>query len=118
VRRDREYEYTVLPTNNCGSPSGCTGNTVTFALAKCNVCTTSAASIIPTALAAVVPSVVLILSNIISVVVVFFLTRHCYKNTSKMSSPVKREDVYDQVQGGKTYEDIAMTDSPAYGPVK
>ena len=77
-----------------------------------NVC------IIPTAFAAVVPSVILILSNIISVVFVFFLTRHCYKNTSKTSSPVKREDVYEQVQGGKNYEGIAMTDSPAYGPVK
>ena len=86
--------------------------------AKCNVCTTpQSASITPTALAAVVPSVVLILTNIISVVVVFFLTRHCYQNTSKMSSPVKHEDVYDQVQGGKTYKDITMTDSPAYGPV-
>ena len=34
VRRDREYEYTVLPTNNCGSPSGCTGNAFTFALGE------------------------------------------------------------------------------------
>ena len=87
--------------------------------AKCNVCTTpQSASITPTVVAAVIPSLVLILFYIISVVVVFFLTRHCYKNTSKMSSPVKREDVYEQVQGGKTYEDITMTDSPAYGPVK
>ena len=32
--RDREYEYTVLPTNNCGRASGCAGNTSTFALGK------------------------------------------------------------------------------------
>ena len=75
---------------------------------------------VSSALAAVLPSVVLILFNIVRVVVVFFLTRHCYQNTSisKTSSPTKRKDIYDQVQGGKTYEDITKTDSPAYGPVK
>lgn len=83
-----------------------------YATPESNVC------IIPTALAAVVPSVILTLSNIVSVVVIFFLTRHCYKNTAKTTSPAKREDVLDQVQAGKTYEDIAMTDSPAYSQVK
>ena len=34
MRRDREYEYTVLPANDCGSPSGCTGSTVAFALGE------------------------------------------------------------------------------------
>ena len=24
-----EYQFTVIPNNNCGSPTGCTGNTVT-----------------------------------------------------------------------------------------
>ena len=66
----------------------------------------------------IVPTVVLLLVNIISVVVVFLITRHCYRKTSQKSSPSKGEDVYDQVEGPKTYEDIAMTDSPAYGPVK
>ena len=65
-----------------------------------------------------VPIAVLIVVNIISVVVVFLITRHCYKKTSQKSSPSKGEDVYDQVEGPKTYEDIVMTDSPAYGPVK
>ena len=84
------------------------------------MCTTpqSVASIIPTVVAAVVIFITMLLINVVSVVVVFFLTRHCYKNTSKTSSPTKREDVYDQVQGGKTYEHITMTESPAYGPVK
>ena len=63
-----------------------------------------------------VPIAVLIVVNIISVVVVFLITRHCYKKTSETNS--KFEDVYEQVEGPKTYEDIAMTDSPAYGPVK
>ena len=25
-----EYQFTVIPNNNCGSPTGCTGNTVTY----------------------------------------------------------------------------------------
>ena len=69
-------------------------------------------------LAGIIPTVVLLLVNIISVVVVFLVTRHCYKKTSQKSSPSKGEDVYEQVEGPKTYEDIVMTDSPAYGPVK
>ena len=24
-----EYQFTVIPNNNCGSPTGCTGNTAT-----------------------------------------------------------------------------------------
>ena len=65
-----------------------------------------------------VPTAVMIVVNIISVVVAVLVTRHCYKKTSQKSSPSKGEDVYDQVEGPKTYEDIVMTDSPAYGPVK
>ena len=34
VRREREYEYTVLPISNCGRASGCIGNTFTFALGE------------------------------------------------------------------------------------
>ena len=26
---DTEYQFTVTPNNNCGSPTGCTGNTMT-----------------------------------------------------------------------------------------
>ena len=68
-------------------------------------------------LAGIIPTliVLLLLANAISVVVVFLITRHCYKKTSQKSSPSKGEDVYDQVEGPKTYEDIVMTDSPAYG---
>ena len=69
-------------------------------------------------LAGIVPTVLLLLADIISVVVAVLITRHCYKKTSQKSSPSKGEDVYEQVEGPKTYEDIVMTDSPAYGPVK
>ena len=69
-------------------------------------------------LAGIIPTFVLLLVNIITVVVAVLITRHCYKKTSQKSSPSKGEDVYDQVEGPKTYEDIVMTDSPAYGPVK
>ena len=69
-------------------------------------------------LAGIIPTVVLLLANVVTGVVVFLITRHCYKKTSQKSSPSKGEDVYEQVEGPKTYEDIVMTDSPAYGPVK
>ena len=58
----------------------------------------------------------LILSNLFSVVLVFLITRHCYKNTSKSCShnPTAATcaplDMRMQV-------DVAMTDNPAYGPV-
>ena len=69
-------------------------------------------------LAGIIPTVVLLLANVVTALLVFLVTRHCYKKTSQKSSPSKGEDVYDQVEGPKTYEDIVMTDSPAYGPVK
>ena len=65
-----------------------------------------------------VPIAVLIVVNIISVVVAVLVTRHCYKKTSQKSSPSKGEDVYDQMERPKTYEDIVMTDSPVNGPAK
>ena len=65
-----------------------------------------------------VPIAVLIVVNIISVVVVFLITRHCYKKTSQKSSPSKVEYVYEQVEGQNPCENIVMTDSPAYGPVE
>ena len=71
-------------------------------------------------LAGIIPTVVLLLANVLTGVIVFLMTRHCYKKTSQRSSPSKGEDVYEQVsqERPKTYEDIVMTDSPAYGPVK
>ena len=69
-------------------------------------------------LAGIIPTVVLLLANVVTGVVAVLVTRHCYKKTSQKSSPSKGEDVYDQEEGPKTYEDIVMTDSPAYGPVK
>ena len=69
-------------------------------------------------MACIIPTVVLLLANVVTGVVVFLITRQCYKKTSQKSSPSKDEDVYEQVTGPMTYEDIAMTDSPAYGPVK
>ena len=74
----------------------------------------------PLLTAGFIPTVVLLLVYFITVVVVFLITRHCYKKTTQKSSPSKGEDVYEQMsqEGPKTYEDIAMTDGPAYGPVK
>ena len=81
---------------------------------SCPTCTSQPALL----LAGIIPTVVLLLADVISVVVAVLITRHCYKKTSQKNSPSKGEDVYEQVEGPKTYEDIAMTDSPAYGPVK
>ena len=85
----------------------------------CPICISQSCTCPPAPLlAGIIPTVVLLLANVITGVVAVLITRHCYKKTSQKSSPSKGEDVYEQVEGPKTYEDIVMTDSPAYGPVK
>ena len=91
---------------------------ITLCVGFCSVCTNEPTSLLLTILAGVIPSAVLIVVNIISVVVAILTTRHCCNGASQKSSPSKRGDVYDQVERPKTNEDIIMTDSPAYGPVK
>ena len=88
---------------------------------SCTACTCQSCTCPPAPLlAGIIPTVVLILASIISVVVAVLITRYYYMKTShdQKSCLPKGEDVYEQVEGPKTYEDIAMTDSPAYGPVK
>ena len=68
-------------------------------------------------LAGIIPSVVLLHSNIISVVVAVLVTRFCCTISSKKSSPSKGEEVYEQVEKPSTYEDIPMSTNPAYCPV-
>ena len=80
----------------------------------CQSCTCQPALL----LAGIIPTVVLLLANVVTGVVAVLITRHCYKKSSRKSSPSRGEDVDDQVEGPKTYEDIVMTDNPAYGPVK
>ena len=81
------------------------------------MCTSEPASILPTILAGVIPSAVLLLSNITSVVVAVFIARCCCNGTFQKCSPSKREDVRGHGEGPRTYEDITMTTSPAYDPV-
>ena len=33
-----EYQFTVIPNNNCGSPTGCTGNMATVETAAASEC--------------------------------------------------------------------------------
>ena len=68
-------------------------------------------------LAGIIPSVALLLSNIISVVVAVLVTRYCCNSSSQKSFPPKHNDVYEQVEGSDAHKDIPMTTSPAYGPV-
>ena len=68
-------------------------------------------------LSGIVPSLVLLLSNIISVVVAVLVTRCCCNSSSKKSSASKDEEVYEQVERPSAYEDIPMSTNPAYGPV-
>ena len=68
-------------------------------------------------LAGIIPSVVLLFSHIITVVVAVLVTRYCCNSSSQKSSPPKHGDVYEQVEGSDAYKDIPMTTSPAYGPV-
>ena len=74
---------------------------------SCPTCTCQPAPL----LAGIVPTVVLLLANVLTGVGVFLITRHCYKKTSQKSSSKGKTSEPD------TYEDIVMTDSPAYGPV-
>ena len=68
-------------------------------------------------LAGIIPSVVLLFSDIISVVVAVLVTRYCCNSSSQKSSPSKNNEVYEQVEGSDAHKDIPMTTSPAYGPV-
>ena len=57
----------------------------------------------------------LVLSNLFSVVVVFLITRHCYKNT-KNCSHTPAETMHAPLE--KIMQvNVAMIDNPAYGPV-
>ena len=61
-------------------------------------------------------SVVLLLTNLISVVVAVLVTRRCCRNTARSSSPSHMEDEYEQ-EGGTVAmppNDIVMNDNPAY----
>ena len=68
-------------------------------------------------LAGIIPSVVLLLSHIISVVVAVLVTRYFCNSSSQKSSPPKHDDVYEQVEGSNAYKDIPMSTNPAYGQV-
>ena len=63
-----------------------------------------------------IPTVGLLLTQVATGpgVVVFLITRHCYKKTSQKNSPSKGDNGHAQVEGPSTYEDIAMTESLAY----
>ena len=69
-------------------------------------------------LAGVIPSVVLMLTNIIGVVVAVLITRHCLRNTTQKNSTSNKESTYEQVEGTKPYSNIAMNENPAYGPLQ
>ena len=64
-------------------------------------------------LSGIIPTVALLLSNIISVVVAVLVTRYCCNSSSQKSSPSKHDDVYEQVEGSDAHKDIPMTTSPA-----
>ena len=62
-------------------------------------------------LVATIPTVVLLVANVLTGTVVFLITRHCLKNThQKTATSVQREDVYDQVVISKSSGTIQMTD--------
>ena len=64
--------------------------------------------------AGIIPTVGLVLTQVATGVVVFLITRRCYKKTSQKNSPSKGYNAHEQVEGPSTYEDIAMTESLAY----
>jgi hypothetical protein len=61
----------------------------------------------------------LIFISLFIVVIVLVIIRHCYKNASKRNSQSMAETMYcDPLERGKEFQDVAMTDNPAYGPVE
>jgi hypothetical protein len=122
-----EYNFTVIPTNNCGSAGDCTRNIDTlvtecicpaYSPQQCPVSTSGPASV-GIAVAATIPTVALLVANVLTGVVVYLITRHWYKKPpQKTPTSVKREDVYEQMEVSKNSDTIKMTDNPAYGPVK
>ena len=89
---------------------------IDIAISFIGICPSLPSTVEAPLLAGIIPSVVLLLSNIISVVVAVLVTRYCC-NTSQKSSPPKHDDVYEQVEGSDVYKDIPMSTNPAYGPV-
>ena len=86
---------------------------------SCPPCTYEPTSVLPEALAGAIPSVILVVTNVISVVAVFLITKYgCHTSTLKNLSSKHKDILCNQLQEPKTYEDITMTDSPAYGPMK
>ena len=68
-------------------------------------------SLLDAILVGVIPTVILLLTIVVSVVVVYCLTRHCCTNTSKADHP--KQEAYEQVEP-KTYEGVSMTSNPSY----
>ena len=62
---------------------------------SCPICTSQSVLL----LAGIIPTVGLLLAQVATGVVVFLVTRHCYKKTSQKSSPSKEEHIYEQVEG-------------------
>ena len=61
----------------------------------------------------------LIFISLFIVVIVLVIIRHCYKNASKRNSKSMAETMYcDPLERGKEFQDVAMTDNPAYGPIE
>ena len=81
------------------------------------ICPSLSSSVEVPLLAGIIPSVVLLLSNIITLVVAVLVTRYCCNSLSRKSSPSKHDDVYEQVEESNAYKDIPMSTNPAYGPV-
>jgi hypothetical protein len=121
-----EYNFTVIPTNNCGSAGDCTRNIATlitecicpaYSPQQCPVSTSGPASV-GIAVAATIPTVALLVANVLTGVVVYLITRHWYKKPpQKTPTSVQREDVYEQMGVSKNSDTINMTDNPAYGPM-
>jgi hypothetical protein len=108
-----EYVFTVTTSNNCGSATGCTEN---VAIAKHEAklpgeASQTTLSLLDAILVGVIPTVILLLTIVVSVVVVHCLTRHCCTNTSKANHP--KQEAYEQVEP-KTYEGVSMTSNPSY----
>ena len=88
-----------------------------FVIAFIGICPSLPSTVEAPLLAGIIPSVVLLFSHIIAVVVAVLVTRYCCNSSSPKSSPPKHDDVYEQVEGSNAHKDIPMSTNPAYGPV-
>jgi hypothetical protein len=113
-----KYNFTVFPQNAYGSASGCVANMATVETSSLPPDVCGSSSTVNLILTGTLPSIILLLTNVISIVTAVVITRYCYRKSSSSRNQVTSEPAsdkeYEVVHNPNTYDNIVMTNSPAY----